>query len=226
MSDWDFIINLVDEAIEVVSSKYVSNPFKFYTENDLVCEFYQAFSQKMGTYDIADINGKAHNLVHTEYPTPFRCDMSGYNFEVKKDDELSPRGGKYSRGHYDVVILNPSLIRQLSREELRAQKYEVYKKNVLPKIRPGNPMVLYGLEFVLHRKQVNNSNSANLLSKIIMQDHKKLIESTNPLLHTRPYNGFMLKYKTLAFFENNDYIKDIEKRLEDRGNIRLCYPVT
>ena len=226
-NDWNLntrISGLVDTTVEEICSEYASNPYKFYTENDLVCLFYQTFNLKLGNYEVADVNGKKHSIVHTEYPTPFRCDMCGYEFCIKEDHDATPRGGKYGRGHYDVVILNPSFIQQLTRNELRAQNYELYKKNVLPKIYPGNPIVLYGLEFIFNRNKVNSSNSAEILSKIIMQDHNKLIQSANPYPHTLGHSGFMLKYKTLVFFESNGYSEHIEKRLDDKENIKLCYP--
>jgi len=51
------------------------------------------------------------NLVHDEYPTPFRCDMRKYDFRVTSDQERTQRGGLYKRGHHDLVISNPEFIK-------------------------------------------------------------------------------------------------------------------
>ena len=46
------IIDNVNDSIEKVCSEYSLHPSYFFTENDLVCRFYQAFSERMGDISV------------------------------------------------------------------------------------------------------------------------------------------------------------------------------
>jgi len=94
------IIEAVDKSIEVLCSEFRSHPTLFFTENDLVCYFHSILQQKLRVFN--DKDGHKHSLIHTEYPTPFTCDMSNNKFELKDDDARTENGGKYQRGHYKV----------------------------------------------------------------------------------------------------------------------------
>jgi hypothetical protein len=219
------IIDNVNDSIEEVCSEYLLHPSYFFTENDLVCRFYQAFSERMGNISVEDSTGKKHNILHTEYPTPFRCDMHGLTFEKKCDQDSvhnNPKN-KYKRGHYDVVILNPMFIKQYSLEEIRAQNYEIFKKNVLPKIYQENPLIIYGLEFHLKRGKMTKVGTESFI-KEIWQDHNKLVESVAPMKTGCGCNGILNQYKTLAFFEDTNHKVDLEQNFQNIKEVKLCCP--
>lgn len=37
--------------------------------------------------------------------------MQGYEFRRVGEEERTPKGGLYKRGHYDLVILNPDFVK-------------------------------------------------------------------------------------------------------------------
>jgi hypothetical protein len=173
-----------------------------------------------GVY-VKDAQGKNHNIFHTEYPTPFRCDMHDSYFEVKGEDDRTPLGNKYRRGHYDVVILNPLIIKQLPLEDLRFQNFTLFKNNVLPMINSDNPMIIYGLEFLYERGYMTENGADNFIGKIL-QDHKKLDEST----HIKGLDNirFLDKHKTVAFFEDTKYKDPIKKAFRKNADVMLVIP--
>lgn len=221
MIDNKRIIDYVEKSLEEVCTEFQIYNSQFFTENDIVCRFYQAFHRRMGDLLVDDAEGKKHSIIHTEYPTPFRCDMHGSHFEVKLDDDRTPRGKKYRRGHYDVVVINPEIIKQLSIEDLRFQNFSLFEDKVMPKINSGNPMILYGLEF-LYKRRVQSKKSAKNFIGEIRQDHEKLVQSA--YLKEDGHNGFLFNHKTVAFFEDVRYKKDIEEAFKENINVRLVVP--
>ena len=104
------IIEAVDKSIDMVCSEFRSHPTLFFTENDIVCHFYTILRKELPMSKAIDKDGHEHFLVHREYPTPFRCDMSDGKFAIRGDDELTAKGGKYQRGNYDIVVLDSDFI--------------------------------------------------------------------------------------------------------------------
>jgi len=141
----------------------------FYTENDLVCRFYSILQEELAYYKAKDVNGYCHYLVHREYPTPFRCDMSGSRFEVKGDDDRTPKGGKYRRGHYDIVVLNPEFIEKFDYEIVKGQNYSLVRRNF-------QYPVIYGVEFAFNRYS-KTKRSVERFIDLVIQDYRKLEES-------------------------------------------------
>lgn len=128
------IIDAVDKTIKELCDAFQSRPTLFYTENDIVCYAYSLLRKNIPTLVSHDKDGRDHLLVHGEYPTPFRCDMGGSKFEIKKDNKTTPRGGKYQRGHYDIVVLSPDFIGQHAFNEIKGQITNCIKIMLFPNV--------------------------------------------------------------------------------------------
>jgi len=87
----------------------------FFSEHDIHSILYglvnEELSKRLGNELPSTSDGYNVSLVHHEYPTPFRCDMHGHNFQLKGEEDRTVGGGKYKRGHYDLVVLNPSFVK-------------------------------------------------------------------------------------------------------------------
>ena len=81
---------------------------------------------------VRDRDGLPHGLIHCEYATAFRCDMKNKGFQLKMDTDMTTTNGKFRRGHYDVVVLNPTFIKSHSFASIKGQTYAVMKAPVLP----------------------------------------------------------------------------------------------
>ena len=218
------IIEAVDKSIKVLCSEFRAHPTLFFTENDLVCYFYSILQQKLPTFNAHDKDGRKHFLVHMEYPTPFRCDMSKNKFELKDDDTRNEKGGKYQRGHYDIVVLNPNFINQYSYEVIKAQNYELYKAQALSKINRYKPVILYGIEFMFSRDPLKYSRGKNK-EKGVNEFVAKVTQDADKLITSKNMEGFMGQIKMLTFVKGSS--KEIRSllavKLSLRNEIILCF---
>ena len=116
--DWNNLKNtIVDQLIEM----FHQHPNYFFTEHDIHSILYNISKEELQQSGVlTEKTSDSHEvvLVHHEYPTPFRCSMKGYSFQMKYD-------APYKRGHYDLVILNPEFVRK---SELKVVYGKDFKK--------------------------------------------------------------------------------------------------
>lgn len=220
-----YIIDGVNKSIGQLCSVFKSTPSLFFTEYDINCYFYSLLRANLPDGSYKDRDGLEHSLIHTEYPTPFRCDMRGAKFERVDDEKRTPKGGKYRRGHYDLVILNPNFIRQHSFEVIKAQNYELYKE-VIDKLKAGSydPVILYGIEFMYSRDPLKFSRGDSKEKSIdqfvdkVNQDYGKLQESLK-------YHGFMKEARMLVFVKGSsqEMGRAIESKLHNHSSVVACF---
>ena len=219
------IAQIVESEISLLCDDFKNSPYLYFTENDLICTLYGRLQDKLGSCTIEDRRGKKHSLIHTEYATPFRCDMKGSRFEIKSDDERTEKGGKYRRGHYDLVVLNPDFVKASELELIQGQNYQKirgYLDNA-----PENPIILYGLECMYSRSEIKCSRGSDCKKgvdeyiKKIRQDLAKLEESKK-----RPY--CMSFCKMVVFLRGNEQKMNdyIESQFSKQEGIELCYSKT
>ena len=159
----------------------------FFTEKDLHAHFYHLCKK-------ANFIHKNHGLVHTEYPTPFKCGKTQDPpyFEYSSDDSQA------QRAHIDLVLINPNYIDFATNQhhqdsskfisgvgnsifkkhigELRTSYrkfYEIYEESIL----------LYALEFKFFRHTYSGEVHP---SKEVHQDLRKL----QLIKHNESYSGF------------------------------------
>jgi hypothetical protein len=104
----------IAHAVQRLETDFHTAPSRFFSEHDIHAHLHHIVQTSLnakGATFIKCRNGQTAP-VHLEYPTPFRCDMHGHTFKIRKDDERTPRGSLYRRGHYDLVILNPDYAEQ------------------------------------------------------------------------------------------------------------------
>lgn len=222
--DNKLIIDAVDKSIEELCWEFRAHPTLYYTENDIMCYFYIILQRNLPISKAHDRYGYEHFLVHREYPTPFRCDMSASNFEMKNDDARTPKGGKYQRGHYDIVILNPDFIAQFTYDVIKAQDYESYKDHVIPNLDRNNPVVLYGVEFMYSRDPLKFSRGQNR-EKGIDEFVARIKQDANKLVASKKIAGFMDHIKMLTFVKGSpeEICMLLSERLLNRKEILLCF---
>jgi len=118
--DWS---DVKDRIIRQIGEMFHDCPYYFFTERDIHSLLYDVANEELrlgGVTETKTSDGYLVNLVHHEYPTPFRCDMKAYSF-VKKDKP------PYKRGHYDLVILNPVFVRTNNLDVVCAKDFKVFE---------------------------------------------------------------------------------------------------
>lgn len=215
------ITSIADMAINHLILEFSKSPTRFYTENDLRCRLVHLLYSSLEKYGfsvVSDADGDPHQLVHCEYPTPFRCDMSDHNFEIKSEDDVPPNGGKYGRGHFDVAVLNPSFIKKHKYSDLKGQSYSNWKLNISDNLTDSEPAIIMGIEIMYERDDLTIAGMNSFVSKIL-QDHQKLEAGCNSL-------GFMKAHSTLAFVKGSEtsICNQLSERLTKYSSISLIMP--
>jgi hypothetical protein len=223
---YEDIIRGVDSSIEELCKEFRSRPTLFYTEYDMACLFYTLLLRNLPVSTARDRDGCEHLMVHMEYPTPFRCDASGKQFQVKGDDESTPEGALYQRGHYAIVVLNPDMIKGYSYELVKAQDYELYKKLVLPYLDRARPAILYGLAFMLQRDpfpllKEKGGERGEVINEFIARVNK----GADQLAASKAIPGFMDRTRMLTFAKGgSDEVRTfLLKTLSERPDVLLCF---
>jgi len=117
--DWE---NVKNTTIHRLIETFGQHPNHFFTEHDIHSVLYNIAREELQRNDV--LMAKTSDryeiaLVHHEYPTPFRCSMKGYGFEIKDEKP-------YRRGHYDLVILNPEFVENTEREVVYGKDYQKF----------------------------------------------------------------------------------------------------
>ncbi len=208
------IIDSTDRCIDDLCAEYKAEPTLFYTENDLTCRLYWMLMNSGCDLQAVDKSGKKHLLIHTEYPTPFRCEMKDNTFRVAHDDSED------RRGHYDLVVLNPALIRSHCYSDVYGQSFEHSKRTIMVWSKTEGPLMLYGVEIMLRRKPLSGSKKfaarswTTRMAKF-QQDCDKLLASQK--------DGLMKKTQGIYFIrEHNSALENfILERNPSNG--RICW---
>ena len=117
--------------IDNLSLIFKNTPQRFFTEYDIHSNLYRIAEDEINKRGISFFktrNGYLTSLVHHEYPTPFRCDMKRYKFRVASEEERTMSKGKYKRGHYDLVVLNPDFVLQNDLVVVTGKNYQLFRK--------------------------------------------------------------------------------------------------
>ena len=185
----------IHEAISELQNEFQQNPSLFFTEHDLASRCYALIQNALQYRTVTGKDNRLFHLVHLEYPTPFRCDTSNKECDYKNEDDPTPKGSKYQRGHYDLVVLNPSFLKESTCELAKGQTYELLKRE-LPAIlyRTQEPAILLGLEFEFNRVPFLSQQQAQNWCDLVLRDYQKLLNS-----ESWEYMPFMKEYRMLVF---------------------------
>lgn len=116
-NDWKSAMNTVVDRLIRTFGQY---PHHFFTEHDIHSVLYNITRKELQQNRVLTAKTRDRHeiaLVHHEYPTPFRCSMKGYSFEIKYKKP-------YRRGHYDLVILNPEFVENTERDVVYGKDYQ------------------------------------------------------------------------------------------------------
>ncbi len=179
------IVSGVNKAVEKLIKNFKDNPNHFFTENDLICALHRLIKDALGN----ELIYRDNFLLHCEYPTPFKCDMSGYKFRYVADNE------RHKRGHFDISIIDPSFIDTCGGDyqKIKAQHFSQFLTDRDANIQTRNPILLYAIELMFSR---DPKRTRGCFRKSISQDAEKLRA-------TKADKHVLANAKTLCFFHGN-----------------------
>ncbi len=206
-NDEQTTIKVIDHSIQELCVFFEQQPSMFYTESDIVCELVSRIQSALEYKTASDVEKKPHSLVHTEYPTPFKCDMANKSFVVAYENSCS------KRGHYDIVVMSREFIEAFPYSIIKGQDFRMIKQALANY--KSHTAILYGIEIIFRRDEVKSLDG---IEKEIRQDNDKLMASR--------IDGFMANSKTLVFIYRTptDRCKKLCLRFKkeiERGEINI-----
>jgi hypothetical protein len=146
----DLIVD-VEENLEMLADVFVTNNNDyFFTEKELHAYFYH-LSMLSSIFQ-----HRGHYLIHTEYPSPFKCSYINDKPYIRHE----PINSKTQRSHFDCVLVNPRFVDWLLDNNrgikeligIGNKRFDLYIKNFYDAYahfneETGEPILLYALEF-------------------------------------------------------------------------------
>lgn len=178
------ISHLIDEAIAQIVQDFQLNPQVYFTEEDVRWQLMKQLEAKLTQQSWQDVQLRDGytSSVHGEYPTPFRCSMANRSFRLA-DIESNAQ-----RGHFDVVLLNPSAALQCTFEIVRAQYYQAFLQ-ALPQL--PLPFLDCVIEIKLYRDLAhpNRTESAGQQAEYAVQAVNKVVAALDaqPSYYRQPF---------------------------------------
>lgn len=172
-NQWNDLKNKIVDELQDVFRKH---PQHYFSEHDIHSVLYHLTREQLKQYggtSQTTLDGFETTLAHHEYPTPFRCDMHGYKFRRMGEEERTPKGGLYRRGHYDMVILNPDFVKNNTLDIVCGKNYKKMR-STLPNL--PTQLLIWACEIVYLPKIRKLPKNA---IKIIEQDTLKIKETKN-----------------------------------------------
>jgi hypothetical protein len=124
----------LETALHRLVESYWEEPYRYFTESDAVAVLHRWVAKRPGLAQVYHtVDGFETGLLHREYPTFFRLDDS------QPTCRLVPPA---SRGHYDLVLMNPAFV--------QAHKAEtVHNRSIQAQGASAEPPLLAAVEFKL-----------------------------------------------------------------------------
>lgn len=206
----------VSVGVEKIINDFQQHPHYYFTEEDVRWRLLREIENALAADGSEQIpfSGGVTSVIHTEYPTPFRCSMRERSFEL-----LDIANTKGQRGHFDVVVLNAAAAAKCGFEILRSQYYKI----LYEELKAGGvllPLLDCVIELKLFRDLAhpNRTESARQQAEYAVQAVKKVAATLEPFQFvTKPFANQGL----VLLFDNSDLVcsGDAEvarRRFQDR----------
>lgn len=191
----------INSCIEKIIDDFQQHPYYYFTEEDVRWRLLREIGNALAIDESEQIPflGGVTSVIHTEYPTPFRCSMSERQFKL-----LDIANIKGQRGHFDIAILNAAAVSQCEFEIIRSQYYKTFYE----RLRTGGvplPLLDYAIELKLFRDLAhpNRIESVKQQAEYAMQAVNKLDATVQPNDY---YSEPFAKRGIVLLFDNSDLV--------------------
>jgi hypothetical protein len=204
------------KALNTLANVFRETPRRFLTEHDLHSYLFKLVEVDLfarGALFQETNDNQRVSLVHHEYPTPFRCDMSNHGFSKVLETDKTTKGGLFRRGHYDLIVLNPEFVKA---HDLITVAGKNYKNFCLNKDKILATPLLWACELVFGSHY--GDTIPEKWEEYTIQDAKKLIETMR--FKVGHNLAFAADSSIIVFFGSkpNEQIKRVERKLLDFSN--------
>jgi hypothetical protein len=211
-------MSLLDHLNAQINAIFTEHPYRFFTEHDIHSELARIATESLlkegSLYEETKDNHKI-GRVHHEYPTPFRCDMRGYEFRVITEDEFNTKrqqtpGVRARRGYFDLVILNQDFVSSNKLSVVSGKRY----REVLSSLKDQRyPALDLAVEVVYHPTLDEKPHEGTMQRSVksTVQDYKKLVELMN---FKHPSGVPYCKQAGMLFFSNTSHKNRVNRMFD------------
>jgi hypothetical protein len=183
-------------AIDTTVSDFRRWPQRYFTEEDIRWRLMSHIDvclrgQLGGAVNLA---AGGCSLLHCEYPTPFRCKMTGTAFKV------AGRSSRARRGHFDIVVLDPVSAGTVGFEVVRGQSYGILLEQ-LPKLQLPFLECIVELKLFRGLSQAESTKTAHQQAELAAQAIQKVAATLVP--QPGYYSAPFARWATMLAFDNS-----------------------
>lgn len=196
------LVKDVEDAIEAAKREMLASFFKapndFFTEVDLT----SLFAHRL--YLALEDKGLPQ-LVHLQYPTPFRCSMSARVFEAKTENQLTAGSRKFRRGFFDLTVLHPGFSTEFAHDFRisKGQTWSVLSHVLAKRNADSDPAALAVFELMYLRDPVWGDQSlergAKTMEKIAIEAKLDFDKARHALKETSTGFRFAVDARMMLF---------------------------
>ena len=150
--------------------------------------------------------------------------MRNGGFALKPEGDRTEGGGKFRRGHLDIVVLNPTFVARHTYQQLKAQNFELFIRDVWNGRDEAESMLLHAIEFYLFRDEIKESRGADQ-TLAARRCAKAIIQDADKLDAAAAMPGFAATTLHVAFLKGTGETvgRMIEDAIGQRKGIRLIF---
>lgn len=194
------LMAVMERAISELARRFQESPLDFFTESDLHSWLYRSLleiPELSRRYGMAEASGETL-LVHREYPTFFR---------FREGLPVEKTGPPASRGHYDLVVLNPEFVTTYPAEVVTNQSFSKTEGKTWP-MKP----ILAAIEVKLLRRKPSDQ---------VMEDIEidfQVLQQSNPWVSST----HMLVFNRWSVLPANQ-LRELERMAKENTDVTLLY---
>jgi len=194
-------IKAIDSAIQDVIDDFHKAPGKYFTEEDVRWRLTQKIEAALLPAADIKVSDGMTSLVHTEFPTPFKCLMGERSFKVTDE-------GK--RGHFDIVILNSEIAKRCELDLLRSQDYSEFNLAIR-----NNKMRPFFLDCAIELKLFRTAKGSKWTKSAGETDAQYALQTVSKLDATLKNTGDAKQFAKrgiVLLFDNRIWAKDEDSK--------------
>jgi hypothetical protein len=200
-----------------MEQEFITSKYQFFTEHDIHSELFRLANEYYGQKKealVRTLDRRIVKRVHHEYPTPFRCKMPGFDFELITEQQYlqKKREKPYfqaRRGWLDFVSLNSDFVQSNLLEIVTGKNYKKMRASFEKTQPPVLDLALEVIYYHDHSFSVAPGRRRNS-SLYALQDYRKVSAVKDYVLKDNiPY----AKECALMYFASTERVDELKASL-------------
>jgi hypothetical protein len=211
-------MQLLDYLSGEIKTTFKKHPHQFFTEHDIHTQLALIATrllEKNGSLYSRTSDGYVVSRLHHEYPTPFRCLMKGFEFELITEEKFREEkkknpGFRARRGFLDFVIINAEYISSNKLSVVSAKRYRDLQEIARHRQNVALDLAVEVVYYPTFDERLHDGIMDRRVTSTL-QDHEKLVALMEFKTNNTPYCG----EAAMMFFSNTKHKGKLNEKLAD-----------